>query len=94
MVAECNGSYHDCYRRLYRLIRERDKSLAAAFDGPSRSNAFILLANMIGEELSSVNALFAEIPIDREHLLGWVDLVAERLGVGKSEATPWKRHRL
>ena len=37
---------------------------------------------------------FAEIPIDRERLLEWVDLVAERLGVGKSEATPWKRHPL
>ena len=51
VVAECNGNYHDCYRRLFRLIRERDKSLAAAFDGPSRSNALFLLANMIGEEL-------------------------------------------
>ena len=30
--------------------------------------------------LSSLNALFAEIPIEREHLLRWVDLVADRLG--------------
>ena len=30
--------------------------------------------------LSSLNALFAEIPIERERLLQWVDLVAERLG--------------
>ena len=31
--------------------------------------------------LSSVNALFAEIPIERERLLEWVDLVAAQLGV-------------
>ena len=31
--------------------------------------------------LSSVNALFAEIPIEREHLIQWVDLVADQLGV-------------
>jgi hypothetical protein len=50
-AAECRGDYHDCYRRVYRLIRERDKTMAAAFDDPRRSTAFILLANMIREEL-------------------------------------------
>jgi hypothetical protein len=30
--------------------------------------------------LTSVNALFAEIPTERERLLDWVDLVASRLG--------------
>jgi hypothetical protein len=38
----------------------------------------------------SLNALFAEIPVEREHLLQWVDLVADRLGVQDEEATPWK----
>ena len=42
--------------------------------------------------LSSVNALFAEIPTER--LVQWVDLVAEQLGVRSSEATPWKRDTL
>jgi hypothetical protein len=51
VAAECKGDYHDCYRRLYRLIRERDKTMAAAFDDPRRSTVFILLDNMIGEEL-------------------------------------------
>ena len=32
--------------------------------------------------LSSLNALFAEIPLERERLLEWVDLVADRLGAG------------
>jgi hypothetical protein len=40
--------------------------------------------------LKSLNALFAEIPVEREHLLQWVDLVADRLGVQDEEATPWK----
>jgi len=51
VAAECGDDYHDCYRRLYRLIRERDKTMAAAFDDPRRSNAIVLLANMIGEGL-------------------------------------------
>jgi hypothetical protein len=51
VAAECKGDYHDCYRRLYRLIRERDKTMAVVFDDPRRSTAFILLVNMIGEEL-------------------------------------------
>ena len=44
--------------------------------------------------LSSLNALFAEIPTERERLLQWVDLVAERLGEQRSEAMPWKRSTL
>lgn len=50
-AAECTSNYHDCYRNVYRLIRNHDKRLAAAFDDPRRSNAFMLLANIIGEGL-------------------------------------------
>lgn len=32
--------------------------------------------------LSSLNALFAEIPTERERLLQWINLVADRLGAG------------
>ena len=41
--------------------------------------------------LGSIHPLFTEIPFERERLVGWVDLVAERLGVSASDATPWKR---
>jgi hypothetical protein len=51
VAAKCKGDYHDCYRTVYRLIRERDKTLAITFDDPRRSTALILLANMIAEEL-------------------------------------------
>ena len=50
-AVECDSNYHDCYRRAYRLIRNHDKRMAAAFDDPSRSNSFVLLANIIGEGL-------------------------------------------
>jgi hypothetical protein len=51
VAANCTDDYHDCYRKVYRLIRDRDKRMAAAFDDPRRSTVFILLANMIAEEL-------------------------------------------
>jgi hypothetical protein len=50
-AADCTADYHDCYRKVYRLIRDHDKRLAGAFDDPRRSNAFFLLTNMIHEGL-------------------------------------------
>lgn len=38
--------------------------------------------------LSSVNALFTQIPTERERLLDWVDLLAHLLGVRSDEAMP------
>jgi hypothetical protein len=34
LTAACNDSYHDCYLKVFRLIRDRDKTMAAAFDNP------------------------------------------------------------
>jgi hypothetical protein len=50
-ATKCETDYHDCYRKVYGLIRKHDKRMAAAFDDVRRSNAFLLLANIIGEEL-------------------------------------------
>ncbi|WP_437670635.1 nucleotidyltransferase domain-containing protein [Sorangium sp. So ce131] len=44
--------------------------------------------------LGDLNALFAEIPVERASLLQWVGLVADQLGVPRDEATPWKRGTL
>ena len=41
--------------------------------------------------LGRVHSLFAEIPVERERLVEWVDRVADRLGVSTYESTPWKR---
>jgi len=57
VAAECTSDYHDCYVRLYRLMRERDKTMATAFDDPSRSNAFLLLANINAEGLLTAEEL-------------------------------------
>jgi site-specific DNA-adenine methylase len=56
-AAKCKTDYHDCYRKVYRLIRDHDKRMAAAFDDPRRSNAFLLLANIISEGLLTAEEL-------------------------------------
>jgi len=56
-AASCETGYHDCYRKVYELIRNYDKRMAAAFDDMRRSNAFLLLANILGEELLTAEEL-------------------------------------
>lgn len=51
LATACNGSYHDCYLRVYRLIQDRDKTMARAFDDLRRSTALIRLVNIINEGL-------------------------------------------
>jgi len=67
-AAECKGEYHDCYRKVYRLIRNRDKTLASAFDDPRRSTAFVLLANMIDEDLLTEEELKQFSSEAQEHI--------------------------
>ncbi len=58
VVTDTNGSAHERYLRLYRLVRERDDTIAAAFNDMRRSRALQRLAAMIAlgtvttEELS------------------------------------------
>lgn len=63
-AAECKTDYHDCYRKVYRLIRDHDKRMAAAFDDPRRSNAFLLLANVVQLEFRPQSS--HEPPLARE----------------------------
>ena len=52
LAAACNdSSYHDCYLKVDRLIRDRDKTMARAFDDVRRSTALVLLLNIINEGL-------------------------------------------
>jgi hypothetical protein len=76
-AAECEGEYHDCYRKVYRLLRTRDKTLAAAFDDPRRSTAFILLANIIAEGLLTEEELRQFSSEVQERLEGIKDLRRE-----------------
>jgi len=51
------GSAHDRYLRLYRLLKDRDRNLAAAFDDLRRSTAIQRLAAMIALEVVSEEEL-------------------------------------
>ena len=50
-TSNCAGDYHKRYLEVYRLIRERDKEMALAFNDMRRSTAFFLLANIRGSDL-------------------------------------------
>ena len=41
--------------------------------------------------LAGLRALFAQVPIESENLIQWVDRVADQLGVSSSETMPWNR---
>jgi hypothetical protein len=51
LATACNDSYHDCYLKVYRLIQDRDKTMARAFDDLRRSTALMRLVNVINEGL-------------------------------------------
>ena len=40
--------------------------------------------------LASVQSLFARVPSEASELVGWVDQVADRLGVARDDTMPWK----
>ena len=51
LAAACNDSYHDCYLKVFALIRDRDKTMVRIFDDARRSTALLLLLNIISEGL-------------------------------------------
>jgi hypothetical protein len=50
-ATDAKDGYHECYLNVYALIRNRDKTMARAFNDPKRSMAIIQLANIIEEGL-------------------------------------------
>ena len=67
-ATRCKDNYHDCYRSVYRLLRDRDRTMASAFDDPRRSNAFLLLANIVAEELLTEEELQQFSQEGKEHI--------------------------
>jgi hypothetical protein len=63
---ECADGYHDCYLKIFALLRRRDKAMASAFNDARRSNAFILLANIKEEGLLTDQELSEFSPETRE----------------------------
>jgi hypothetical protein len=48
---DAKAGYHECYLKVYALIRSRDQTMARAFNDPKRSMAIIQLANIVEEGL-------------------------------------------
>jgi hypothetical protein len=57
LVHKSGSTYHERYLELWKLLRDRDKTLAVAFDDPKRSQAVIQLANIDAEELLTKDEL-------------------------------------
>jgi len=51
LVETNDRGYHERYSQLWQILRERDKTIAIAFDDPRRSQALIQLANIDAEDL-------------------------------------------
>ena len=51
LATACNDSYHDCYLKVYRLIQDRDKTIARTFGNLRRSTALVRLVDIVNEGL-------------------------------------------
>ena len=60
--------YHDRYLKVFALIRDRDQTIASAFNDPRRSNAFILLASILREGLLTESELDQFSPEARQRI--------------------------
>src|SRR5688572_7833972 len=65
-TVDCSKDYHDCYRKIFTLLRDRDEEIAQAFNDPRRSNAFILLLNLKQKGLLTEEELMEFSPELRE----------------------------
>ena len=70
-----DGSAHDRYLRLFRLLKERDASVAAAFNDLRRSTAIQRLAAMIGLGVVTDAELSEFSAPTRESATGLADLL-------------------
>jgi hypothetical protein len=71
LAAACNDSYHDCYLKVFQLIRDRDKTMARAFDDPRRSTAMVQLLNIVNEGLLTDD----ELKQFSQELRGWIEAI-------------------
>jgi hypothetical protein len=66
IITDGTGSAHDRYLRLYRLLQERDRALAAAFDDMRRSMAVPRLGAMLALGVVTDEELSGFTPQTRE----------------------------
>jgi hypothetical protein len=65
-ISDTAAGYHDCYLKVFDLIRGRDKTISRIFDDPRRSTALISLADMKHEGLLSADELAQFSPEARQ----------------------------
>jgi hypothetical protein len=57
LIDKDSSSYHDRYLQLWKLLRDRDNTIAIAFNDPRRSRAIIQLMNIDAENLLTEDEL-------------------------------------
>ena len=57
LVHNDKPTYRERYLDLWKLLRNRDKTIATAFDGPRHSQAFVQLVNIDAENLLTEDEL-------------------------------------
>jgi hypothetical protein len=78
VIQDGDSSAHDRYLRLFRLIRERDDRIAAAFDDLRRSTAIPRLAAMINLRVITHEELAQFSQATRESATGLADILLPR----------------
>lgn len=68
LVAQSEDTSHERYLNIFKLIQDRDKQIALAFDGLSRSNALFKLTEMRRESLLT-DQEFAEFSDDTRRIV-------------------------
>ncbi len=76
VIADSPASPHERYLRLYRLLRERNSTMATAFDDLRRSNATRHLASLVALDLLTPDELNDFTPQTRDSAIGLSELLA------------------
>jgi hypothetical protein len=77
LLRDASRSHHDRYLDIYRLVRERDKELAGAFDDPRRSRMLWQAARMHALELLEPDELARFSEKSRRTIESLADAVLE-----------------
>jgi hypothetical protein len=73
-TSNCTGDHQNRYLEVFNLIMDRNEQMARAFDGLRRSNAFILLTNIM-ESGSLTNEEISEFsPETREAVAAIIEI--------------------
>jgi hypothetical protein len=71
---DASASPHERYLRLFRMLQERDDTIAAAFNDARRSNAIHKLAAMVAQKMITDEELCGFTPETREAAVDLADI--------------------